>query len=80
MSIAAKRNLASAIFVALLLLSVFWPAPVVAINDFCCHAPLRVDAPMGVALFLASIAIVALGIIPGFALDFARDATLLLAR
>jgi len=44
MSIAAKRNLASAIFVALLLLSVFWPAPVVAINDFCCHAPLRVDA------------------------------------
>jgi NADH-quinone oxidoreductase subunit N len=43
-------------------------------------APLRVDAPTGIALFLASIAIVTLGIIPGFALDFARDATLLLAR
>jgi NADH-quinone oxidoreductase subunit N len=43
-------------------------------------APLRVDAPTGVALFFASLAIVALGIIPGFALDFARDATLLLAR
>jgi NADH-quinone oxidoreductase subunit N len=43
-------------------------------------APLRVDAATQVALFLASIGIVLLGIVPGFALDFARDATLLLAR
>jgi NADH-quinone oxidoreductase subunit N len=44
------------------------------------EAPLRVDAATGVALFLASVAVVVLGIVPGFALDFARDATLLLAR
>jgi len=44
------------------------------------RAPLRVDGATSVALFVTSIAVVVLGIIPGFALDFARDATLLLAR
>lgn len=43
MSIAAKRNCASAIFIALLLLSVFWPSPVVSINRLCCNAPIPVD-------------------------------------
>jgi len=43
MSIDAKRRLASAAFVALLALSVFWPAPVIAVNDVCCHATLRID-------------------------------------
>lgn len=43
MSIDAKRRFASAGFVALLLLSVLWPAPVVTLNDICCHAPLPVD-------------------------------------
>ena len=43
MSIDAKRRLASAAFVALLILSVFWPSPVIAVNDVCCHAALAVD-------------------------------------
>ncbi len=43
MSIDAKRRLASAAFVALLILSVFWPSPVVAINQLCCHAALPID-------------------------------------
>src|SRR5260370_34118088 len=43
MSIDTKRRLASAAFVALLLLSVLWPAPVVSLNDVCCHAPLPAD-------------------------------------
>jgi membrane-associated phospholipid phosphatase len=43
MSIDAKRRMASAAFLALLALSVFWPAPVIAVNDICCHAALRVD-------------------------------------
>jgi NADH-quinone oxidoreductase subunit N len=41
---------------------------------------LRVDVATGVALFVAAAAIVLLGIVPGTVLDFARDATLLLAR
>jgi NADH-quinone oxidoreductase subunit N len=41
--------------------------------------PPRVDVATGIAVGAAAIAIVALGVIPGFALDFARDATLLLA-
>jgi NADH-quinone oxidoreductase subunit N len=44
------------------------------------QAPLRVDAATRIALFLSSVAVVVLGVVPGFALDFARDATLLLAR
>lgn len=43
MSIDAKRAAASWAFAALLILSVFWPSPVTAINDVCCHAPLSVD-------------------------------------
>lgn len=44
MSIAGKRRLAAAGFVALLALSVFWPAPVLTINDLCCRAALPIDA------------------------------------
>jgi membrane-associated phospholipid phosphatase len=43
MSIDAKRRLAAAAFVALLALSVFWPAPAIEINQLCCHAHLAVD-------------------------------------
>ena len=43
MSIDAKRRLAAAAFIALLLLSVFWPEPVVDINRLCCNAALAVD-------------------------------------
>jgi membrane-associated phospholipid phosphatase len=43
MSIDAKRRLAAAAFVVLLALSVFWPAPAIAINQLCCHAHLAVD-------------------------------------
>jgi hypothetical protein len=43
MSIDGKRRLASAAFVALLILSVFWPSPVVAVNQLCCHAALGID-------------------------------------
>lgn len=43
MSIDAKRHLSAAAFLALLTLAVFWPAPVVTINDVCCHASLGVD-------------------------------------
>jgi membrane-associated phospholipid phosphatase len=44
MSIDAKRRSAAAAFAALLILSVFWPAPIVDANALCCHAPLAVDA------------------------------------
>jgi membrane-associated phospholipid phosphatase len=43
MSIDAKRRLASAAFIALLALSVFWPAPAIDINQLCCRAHLTVD-------------------------------------
>jgi membrane-associated phospholipid phosphatase len=43
MSIDGKRRLAAAAFVALLLLSVFWPEPVIDVNRLCCHAALAVD-------------------------------------
>jgi len=43
MSIDAKRRSAAAAFVGLLILSVFWPAPVVVTNDVCCHVPIAVD-------------------------------------
>lgn len=39
----AKRRLAAAAFIALLLLSVFWPEPVVDVNRLCCGAALGVD-------------------------------------
>lgn len=43
MSIEDKRRYAAAAFVTLLILSVFWPSPVVSINRLCCHAPIAVD-------------------------------------
>lgn len=43
MSIDAKRRLAGTAFVALLILSVIWPDPVIAVNNVCCHAALAVD-------------------------------------
>jgi len=43
MSIDGKRRLAAAAFIALLALSVFWPAPAIEINQLCCHAHLTVD-------------------------------------
>jgi membrane-associated phospholipid phosphatase len=43
MSIDGKRRLAATVFIALLALSVFWPAPAIEINQLCCHAHLTVD-------------------------------------
>jgi len=43
MSIDAKRQMASAAFVSLLVLSVFWPSPVISINQLCCNAALPID-------------------------------------
>ncbi len=43
MSIDAKRRLATAGFVALLILSVLWPSPIVSINRLCCDAWLSID-------------------------------------
>jgi membrane-associated phospholipid phosphatase len=43
MSIEGKQRLAAFAFVALLILSVFWPSPVVSVNRLCCNAPLGVD-------------------------------------
>jgi membrane-associated phospholipid phosphatase len=43
MSIDAKRRLALTAFVALLILSVFWPSPIVTVNRLCCNAPLPID-------------------------------------
>ena len=43
MSIDAKRHTAAAAFVALLILALFWPAPVLDVNQLCCHAALPVD-------------------------------------
>jgi membrane-associated phospholipid phosphatase len=43
MSTAAKCRLAAFAFIALLMLSVFWPSPVVMTNRLCCNAQLPVD-------------------------------------
>lgn len=43
MSIDGKRAVASAAFVALLVLSVWWPAPVLTVNELCCRANLGID-------------------------------------
>ena len=43
MSTDDKRRCAAAAFIALLALSVFWPAPAIAVNDICCHAQLGID-------------------------------------
>src|SRR5205085_11922481 len=38
-----QRRTATAAFLALLLLALFWPAPVVTINAVCCDAHLPID-------------------------------------
>src|SRR5581483_5245374 len=38
-----RRHAASAAFVALLLLSLFWPSPIVSVNRLCCNAQLGID-------------------------------------
>jgi membrane-associated phospholipid phosphatase len=43
MSIESKRRTASAAFLALLALALFWPAPVLTVNDVCCDAHLPID-------------------------------------
>jgi membrane-associated phospholipid phosphatase len=43
MFIDGKRRIAAAAFIALLALSVFWPAPAIEVNQVCCHAHLPVD-------------------------------------
>src|SRR5437762_14340534 len=43
MSIDGKRHTASAAFIVLLILAVFWPSPVVDANRLCCHAALPID-------------------------------------
>jgi membrane-associated phospholipid phosphatase len=43
MSIDARRRAASIAFVALLVLSVWWPSPIVSVNRLCCNASLGID-------------------------------------
>jgi membrane-associated phospholipid phosphatase len=43
MSTDGKRRFASAAFVGLLILSVWWPSPALVVNDLCCHAQLGID-------------------------------------
>src|SRR5437764_8042601 len=43
MSIDDKRHLASAAFIALVVLAIFWPSPIVDVNRLCCHAALPID-------------------------------------
>src|SRR4029077_12306631 len=43
MSIDARRRAASIAFIALLVLSVWWPSPIVSVNRLCCNASLGID-------------------------------------
>lgn len=43
MSTGDERHLAASAFVALLLLALFWPSPIVSINRLCCGAALGID-------------------------------------
>ena len=43
MSIDARRRAASIAFIALLILSVWWPSPIVSMNRLCCNASLGID-------------------------------------
>jgi membrane-associated phospholipid phosphatase len=43
MSIDTKRRIASAFFVVLLILSAWWPSPIVSVNRLCCDAALGID-------------------------------------
>lgn len=38
-----RRRTAAAAFIVLLVLALFWPAPVVSVNELCCHAALAID-------------------------------------
>src|SRR3954451_10757320 len=42
-SISRRHRIAAFAFIALLILSVFWPSPVVSTNRLCCDASLPVD-------------------------------------
>ena len=43
MSIDAKRRAAAIAFIALLVLSVWWPSPIVSVNRLCCNSSLGID-------------------------------------
>jgi membrane-associated phospholipid phosphatase len=43
MSIDARRRAASIAFIALVVLSVWWPSPIVSVNRLCCNASLGID-------------------------------------
>jgi len=43
MSIDTKRRTVSFAFITLLVLSVWWPSPIVSVNRLCCNAPLGID-------------------------------------
>jgi membrane-associated phospholipid phosphatase len=43
MSTEGKRRTAAFAFAGLLALALFWPAPVLTVNDVCCHARLPID-------------------------------------
>jgi membrane-associated phospholipid phosphatase len=68
---ARRRRLAAFAFVALLLLSVFWPSPVVSTNRLCCDASLPVDelsflgreAPAWDAIFWCIAGLLAIAIV-----------------
>ena len=60
-----------------IVLTMFAPADDEATPD---GPPITVDRGTAVALGLAAVVVVLLGVVPGAVLDFARDATQLLAR
>jgi membrane-associated phospholipid phosphatase len=72
-----RRRVAACAFIALLVLSVFWPAPVVSINQLCCPAPLPVDdlsclgreAPSFDVVFWCVAGILAIAIVQSGAAD-----------
>lgn len=76
------RHLAAAAFCALLILSVFWPSPIVTINQLCCHARLSIDdlsflgreAPSWDAVFWCIAGLFALVVIHSARRDDFRDA------
>lgn len=71
MSIAAKRRIAAFAFVALIVLSVVWPSPVVSANRLCCKASLPIDelsflgreAPAWDAIFWCVAGLLAIAIV-----------------
>src|SRR5438105_10632403 len=71
MSTDAKCRLASAAFATLLILSVFWPSPVVGVNQLCCNAHLSIDelsflgreAPSWDVIFWCIVGVLALALL-----------------